>query len=267
MDIELTKGQGFELNDVAAHQFQAVIDENLANKMWSRESAIGKRIKLGSPESERIFLTIVGVTENVKHQSISQDNIPSIYISLLSYTTTDAHYVVKTSRPASEINPLLSETILGLDQNQPTFEYLAMDNHVASQNWQSKVSSTLFLTIAIIGSFIAAIGLFSIMTFLLILKVKELAIRRVLGARDWNILQLVFKELIFIADIGIFLGGILLAPVVLKLLVPFLFETQLTDLPIYLFVGVLLLLVSILAVVFPSWKALFINPVTVLRKD
>lgn len=266
LDIDLANGQGFDPMDAAAHQFQVVIDENLAKKMWPRESAIGKRIKLGSPESERPLMTIVGVTENVKHQSITEENIPSIYISLLSYTTTDAHYVVKTSRPASEINPLLSETILNLDQNQPTFEYLAMEDHVASQNWHSKVSSALFLAIAIIGSFIAAIGLFSIMTFLLILKVKELALRRVLGARDRNILQLVLKELLWIAGVGIG-GGILLAPVLLQPLLPFLFETELTDLPVYLFVGVMLLLVSVLAVLFPSWKALFINPVTVLRKD
>ncbi len=266
MDIEMVRGEGFDPAGPTAHQFQVVIDQKLAEKMWPGENAIGKRIKLGSPESERSFLTVVGIAGNVKHQSITQENIPSVYISLLYYTTTDAHYVVKTSSTPATLNPKLSEAILGLDQNQPTFEYLPMQDHVAQQNWHSKVSSALFLAIAIIGSFIAAIGLFSIMTFLLILKVKELALRRVLGARDRNILQLVLKELVLIAGIGIG-GGVLLAPLLLRPLLPFLFEVQLTDLAVYLFVSTLLVVVSVLAVVVPSWKALFINPVTVLRKD
>lgn len=266
LGISMAMGEGFNRTDATSHQFQAVIDKKLADKMWPGQNAVGKRIKLGSPESERSFLTIVGIAENVKHQSITQENIPSVYISLLYYTTTDAHYVVQTSRSPAELNPKLSEAILNLDHNQPTFEYLAMEDHVALHNWHSKVSSSLFLAIAVIGCFIAAIGLFSIMTFLLILKVKELALRRVLGAGDRNILQLVLKELVQIAGIGI-AGGVLLAPILLQPLLPFLFEVQLMDMSVYVLVSLMLLLVSLMAVVVPSWKALFINPVNVLRKD
>ena len=266
LDITIPQGQDFTSTDPSAHGSQVVIDQKLAEKMWPGEYALGKRIKLGGPDSDRPFLEVIGIVENVKHQSITQENIPSVYVSLLDFTTTDVHYVVNTSLPLSEIGPKLNDAILGLDQNQPTFEYMAMEDHVERENWRAKVSSTLFLGIAIIGSLIAAIGLFSMITFLLILKVKELALRRVLGANDANILRIVMKEMMSITGIGI-VGGILLAPLLLQPLSPFLFGVNLIDFSVYGGVAFLLLLVSLLAVFFPSWKALFINPVTVLRKD
>ncbi len=266
MDIAVEQGKDFAATDPSSHQFQVLIDKNLAERMWPGEYALGKRIKMGSADADNPFLTVIGIVEDVKHQSITQENIPSVYLSLLSHTTTDAHYVVNTSLPFSELNEKLRDAILDLDHNQPTFEYMAMDDHVELQNWHSKVSSTLFIGIAIIGSLIAAVGLFSMMTFLLILKVKELALRRVLGAKDTNILQIVLKEMIQIAGIGV-LGGILLAPLLLRPISPFLFEVQVLDVPVYLLTAVVLVTVSLFAVLVPSWRALFINPVTVLRKD
>ncbi len=266
MDIGLEQGEGFSGEDPSTHELQVVIDRQLADKMWPNETAVGKRLKLGTASSERPFLRVVGIAQDVKHQSITAENVPSVYVSLLYHTTTDAHYVVNTSRPAAELSPKLSQAILDLDHNQPTFEYLPMSAHIEQMNWHSKVSSTLFLAIAVIGSVIAGIGLFSMMTFLLILKMKELALRRVLGAGDSKIIEIVLREMLQISGVGI-VAGALLAPLLLRPISPFLFGVDLIDVPVYLIVSITLLTVSLLAILVPSIKALFINPVTVLRKD
>ncbi len=266
MDISLEQGEGFSGEDPSMHELQVVIDRQLADRMWPNETAVGKRLKLGTTSSDRPFLRVVGIAQDVKHQSITAENVPSVYVSLLYHTTTDAHYVVNTSRPAAELSPKLSQAILDLDHNQPTFEYLPMSAHIEQMNWHSKVSSTLFLAIAIIGSVIAGIGLFSMMTFLLILKMKELALRRVLGAGDGKIIEIVLREMLQISGVGI-VAGALLAPLLLRPISPFLFGADLIDVPIYLIVSIALLTVSLMAILVPSVKALFINPVTVLRKD
>ncbi len=266
MGVNILRGKSFDDSDHVSNELRVVIDEQLANRIWPAENPIGKRLKLGNLESERPYLRITGIAENVKHQSIIGSNNPSIYLSLLSYTDTDAYYVVNTELSLAELESKLSEAILSLDENQPTFEYMQMGEHVENANWQSKVTSLLFLAIASIGSVIAAIGLFSIMSFILVLKVKELALRKVLGANEQNILLLVMKDLFSIAGLGIGLG-LLLAPLILKPILPFLFEVGLVDVTTYVFVAVSLIVLSVIAAFTPSWKALYVNPVTVLRRD
>ena len=266
MDIEMMLGRSFQEADKNSHEFQVIIDQQLAERMWPSENPLGKRIRLEGRGDDGPFLTIIGVADNVKHQTIMGENIPIIYTSLLANAYTDAHYIVETKSPLSEIAPKLGEAILAIDENQPTFEYLPMTNHIEKENWQSKVSSILFLSIAIIGSLIAAVGLFSIITFMLVLRVKELALRRVLGASGKNILQLVMKDVLIIAGVGTVVG-LLLAPFVLKPLMPFLFEVNLVDTSIYSMALAGLVGISVLASISPIWKALFINPVKVLRRD
>lgn len=266
MEVNILRGESFDYSDHASNELRVIIDEQLATRIWPDENPIGKRLKLGNYDSERPYLRIAGIAENVKHQSIIDHNNPSIYLSLLSYTDTDAYYIVNTELPLSELETKLSEAILSLDENQPTFEYMEMGDHVEKTNWQSKVTSLLFLAIATIGSVIAGIGLFSIMSFILILKVKELALRKVLGANEQNILLLVMKDLFGIAGLGIGLG-LLLAPLILRPLLPFLFGVELVDMATYIAVAISLIVLSVIAAFAPSWRALYVNPVTVLRKD
>ncbi len=124
----------------------------------------------------------------------------------------------------------------------------------------------LFLTLATIGSLIAVVGLFSVMTFILLLKVKELALRRVLGATDKEVIQLVLGEMMKIAGVGVGIG-IVLAPVLLQPIDPFLFEVNLFDLATYGLVTIGLLGASILATLMPFRSALIINPAKILRGD
>ena len=266
MGIGLQKGSGFDLADHTAQQYQVVIDQHLADKMWPDGDALGKRINVWGKDSDRPSLTIIGIVDNVKHQSVMGDNIPNIYVSFYAYPHTDAHYVVQSSKSLSELEPQLTDAILSIDENQPTFEYTYMKDIVEMKNWQAKVSGTLFLTIAIIGSTIAAIGLFSMMTFILILKIKELALRRVLGATDGGILKLVLKDMLKISGVGI-IGGILLSPILLRPIAPFLFEVSLIDISIYALVIASLLMVSLLATMVPFRNALTVNPAKVLRGD
>ncbi len=266
MDIDFERGDTFDDNDSPSHGSQVVVDKQLADNIWPGESALGKRIKFGNHGSDEPYLTVIGVATNVKHQSITGANIPSVYVSLLANTTTDGYYVIESRQPLASLETAIREAIFSIDENQPLFEFMSMSDRVDQMNWQSKVSSMLFLTIAIIGSIIAAIGLFSVLTFILILKVKELALRRVLGATDGGILQLILKDMMKTSGIGIILG-LLLAPILLQPIIPFLFEVNIIDMAVYVLVAVALLIVSVVAAFAPSWKALFINPIKVLRKD
>lgn len=266
MAIEVQEGVQFDPDDQLSQRHQVIIDRNLADKVWPEGDALGKQINLWGNDSDRPNLTIIGIVDNVKHQTVMGENIPNIYVSFYAYPHTDAHYVVHSSLSLAELEPQLSEAILSIDQNQPTFEYMPMPEIVAAKNWQAKVSSTLFLTIALIGSVIAGVGLFSMMTFILLLKVKELALRRVLGATDQSVIRIVLKEMLKIAGVGI-LGGMLLSPVLLRPIEPFLFQVELIDTSIYGLVIIGLLIASLLATLLPFRSALTVNPVKVLRGD
>lgn len=266
MNMELKRGENFNKNNPASHQFQVIVDQQLADRMWPGENPVNKRIKINGIGRDEPYLTVIGVVNDVKHQSITGHNNPSVYVSILSHTEIDAYYIVKTSASMQEISPKLRDTILSIDENQPTFEYMLMDDRIAAKNWQAKVASVLFLAIAIIGSVSATVGLFSIITFLLVMRIKELALRRVLGASDKNIVRLVLRDVVRIAGIGI-CSGLLLAPFLLRPVIPYLFEVKLFDLPLYFITALGLGLVIFLASLSPIRRAILINPITALRKD
>ena len=266
MNMDIQQGVGFDRTDAAANAYQVMIDQQLAEKMWPGENPLGKQIKVKGVGRDEPFLKVIGVVNNVKLQSITGANNPSVYVSMLTHTEIDAYYIVKTNASLKELAPKLEQTILSIDENQPTFEYMLMDDKIAAKNWQSKVTSVLFLAIAIIGSITATVGLFSIITFILVMKIKELALRKVLGATGANIIRLAMKDVLKISGIGIVIG-LVLAPLSLRPIIPYLFGVDLLDLSVYSLTAIGLAGVSILAALSPIRRAMLINPVKALRKD
>ena len=266
MNMDIQQGVGFDRTDAAANAYQVMIDQQLAEKMWPGENPLGKQIKVKGVGRDEPFLKVIGVVNNVKLQSITGANNPSVYVSMLTHTEIDAYYIVKTNASLKELAPKLERTILSIDENQPTFEYMLMDDKIAAKNWQSKVTSVLFLAIAIIGSITATVGLFSIITFILVMKIKELALRKVLGASGANIIRLAMKDVLKISGIGIVIG-LVLAPLSLRPIIPYLFGVDLLDLSVYSITAIGLAGVSILAALSPIRRAMLINPVKALRKD
>ena len=266
MNMDIQQGVGFDRTDAAANAYQVMIDQQLAEKMWPGENPLGKQIKVKGVGRDEPFLKVIGVVNNVKLQSITGANNPSVYVSMLTHTEIDAYYIVKTNASLKELAPKLEQTILSIDENQPTFEYMLMDDKIAAKNWQSKVTSVLFLAIAIIGSITATVGLFSIITFILVMKIKELALRKVLGASGANIIRLAMKDVLKISGIGIVIG-LVLAPLSLRPIIPYLFGVDLLDLSVYSITAIGLAGVSILAALSPIRRAMLINPVKALRKD
>ena len=264
MDIPIVEGQGFDADNPTNDRFKVLIDEQLAAQLG--ENPIGKHIKLGTADSEEPFLTVAGIIGNVKHQNVTDVNIPSVYVSILMNKEIDAYFVVKATVPPMTLAERIRQTIFSIDAHQPTFEYLLMEDHISNNTWQARISSILFLAIAVIGGLMAAIGLFSVMTFILNQRVKELAVRRVLGAMSGDILRLVIGDVLKIAGISILLA-VALAVVVLRPINKFLYEVSLFHLPVYLFAAIVLLAVSVVATLLPAWRATNVNPVTALKSE
>lgn len=264
MGIPVKEGQSFDEDNPTNDRFKVLIDEQLAKQIG--ENPIGKQLKLGTVDSEEPYLTIAGVVGNVKHQNITHSNIPSVYVSILMNTEIDAYFVVKASVPPMSLSERIKQTIFSIDAHQPTFEYLLMEDHVSNRSWQSRISSILFLEIAIIGGLMAAIGLFSVMTFILNQRIKELAIRRVLGAMSGDILKLVVGDVLKIAGLSLFVA-VVLASIVLQPINKFLYEVNLFYLPVYIITAVTLLFVSVVATLLPAWRATNVNPTTTLKND
>ncbi|NET35251.1 MAG: FtsX-like permease family protein [Cyanothece sp. SIO1E1] len=264
MEIPIKEGEGFDLANPTNDRFKVLIDEQLARQLG--DNPVGKQIKLGTVDSEAPYLTVAGVIADVKHQNIVESNIPSVYVSILMDSEIDSYFVVKASVPPLTLAERLRQTIFSIDAHQPTFEYLLMEDHISKQSWQSRISSILFLGIAIIGGLLAAIGLFSVMSFILNQRTKELAVRRVLGAMSGDILRMVILDVLKIAGISLFIA-VVLAFIVLQPINKFLYEVSLFYLPVYLLTAIGLIFVSIAATLLPAWRATNVNPTTALKND
>ena len=264
MNIPIVEGEGFDAANPTNDRLKILIDEQLAAHIG--ENPVGKHIKLGTPDSDEPYLTIGGIIGNVKHQNVTDGNIPSVYVSILTNREIDAYFVVKASVPPMTLAERIKQTIFSIDAHQPTFEYLLMEDHISNNTWQARISSILFLEIAIIGGLMAAIGLFSVMTFILNQRIKELAVRRVFGATSADILKLIIGDVLKIAGVSILLAAVL-SVIVLRPINHFLYEINLFYVPVYLFTAIVLILVSIIATLLPAWRATHVNPVSALKSE
>ena len=195
MDIELVGGRNFSKdhpNDATEH---IIINERLA-KNFGLEDPVGEQIRFGDSGNPN-FVTVVGVVEDF-HQSTLHDDIESqmfllspasfnLAVKINSDITTSINYIEKSWR---EVFP------------NETFAYRFLDEDLAQAYETDQVRAKLFLLFSIITIIISFLGLFGLVAYIAAQRVKEIGIRRVLGASTWNVVFLISKDFLLLVSLA-----------------------------------------------------------------
>ncbi len=265
--IPLVKGRVFTEHDTDSALHVAIVNEALARKQWPRQDPIGKRLRIawGPP----LWLSVVGVTGNVRTQGPEADFFPEIYVPYTQHPwlLTPRNLLIRTqSANPLTVLPSVRQAIRQLDRDQPIADVRTLEA-VASQPLALRNFLTYLLGgFASLALLLAAIGVYGVMAYSVAQRLREIGIRIALGASQREVLRIVLGEGARLGVWGVLIGliGSLGAT---RLLASQLYGVKATDPWTFGAVAFLLALVAILAAYVPARRAARVDPKTVLRDE
>ena len=266
MQIELLEGRVFNEFDVQESTPVTIINEKLARSLWPDGSAIGQKIKFQEPDSEWPYMTVVGVTQNVLHDHLTSEPGYDIYYPYFQTPLLSQYIIYKSQSPQSELRPKLDDIVLGIDPEQCAYDFQTMDDRIDSKIWQKTVTSTLFGAFGFLAAILAAIGVFSVMSYTVSRRTKEMGIRRVFGAGSIDVFNMIMKETLKLTAISV-VAGIGLSLFLTNFMDGILYNVSTRDPYIFFLVPVVLAIIAFLAAIAPAFRASRVQPAMALRHE
>jgi predicted permease len=262
--IPLLRGRDFNETDDKKHARIAIVNSNLAERLFPNGDAIGKSIRFGfMPDYENI--EIVGIASNARIFNIRDATTPVIFLSSLQYPHEWGGLIVRTK----EAPEALAKTV-GHEVESLGHEYVLRTRTVAqaisAELVEERVIAMLSGFFAALAILLASIGLYGLMSYAVTRRTREIGIRVAVGAQPQSVLWLVLRETLTLALLGIAIG-IPSALAATRLIASMLFALSPSDLPTIAGVSLLLLLVALVAGYLPARRASAIDPIVALRTE
>jgi predicted permease len=264
LEMPVLAGRDFARTDTVGGPRVAIINEALARTAFAGESPIGRRIK-ENPNPAVPWMEIVGVVGNARWQDPSQPAPPVVYRASTQGTGNSLSILARTSLDPTALAGMLRTFMYEANPTVPvkfeTMEEL-FDDTLAYPRFRTQVIG-LFAGVA---ALLAAVGIFSVLAYLVGQRTRELAVRRALGASAVNIIGLIMAPGLRLVGIGLVLGlaGALAGA---RLLSGLLYEITPWDVTAYTGTIAVLAVAALLAILLPGIRAATIPPVIVLQQE
>jgi putative ABC transport system permease protein len=280
MEIPLLGGRFFTPADTANTQLVAIVSHKLAEHYWLGLDPIGKRLRIGLPEMQTPWMTIVGEVADVKENSPDAaatkeqyyQPIQQVEKSLGSLAPPgdlegNGNYIaLRTTMEPEQMANVLRATVRSIDPQLPLDQVQSMERAVSDSEAPRRFNTVVISAFAIAAVLLAALGIYSVIAFSAALRTQEMAIRIALGSQRSGILGLVFTSAVKLAVLGCAIG--LLGSVAASLLLKaFLFGVSPFDPLCLTLATVSVLVVALAASLLPARRSASIDPMMALRAD
>jgi ABC-type antimicrobial peptide transport system permease subunit len=156
--------------------------------------------------------------------------------------------------------------VQALDRRVPVFAVKTMAEHMTYALWAPNMAATLSLAFAVLAILLSAVGLYSVMAYVVSQRTREVGIRMALGASRQHVMKMIARQGMSLAAVGVVIG-LLLALGLVKLVSALLIGIGGYDVTIFLLVPVLLAVVALVACYLPARRATKVNPLVALRYE
>jgi predicted permease len=265
----LVEGRFFTEDDENGKLPVAIIDEATARRYWWPDhDPVGRRLRIRlrfGQNPVNPWSTVVGVVKDIKHDGLDVDGVPHIYVPLNQFVGRSLSLALRTSLPASTLEPQIRGTIQSVDPGLPVFGVTSMDEILDASLASRRFSANLVAGFAGGALLLASIGIYGLLTYMAGQRSREIGLRLALGAQRADILRLVLGKGVVLAGLGIVTGVIFSASTV-STMASLLYGVRPHDLVVFLIVPLLLFAVAALASYIPARRATRVEPMRALRE-
>jgi predicted permease len=264
LGIAIRDGRPFQPRDVTSARV-AVLSESMARAYWPGERAVDRCIMLWDDD---VCTTIVGVAADVKEGIDRPERLWTVYLPARSDLPVGPNAILVRGRGGNAdglVQPV-RRAMQSAMANLPYADVGVFDDVLAPQIRPWRTGATLFGLFGALALVIAAMGLYSAISYSVVQRRHEFGVRVALGARVRDVVRLVMDQGIRAAVIGTVIGcGAAFA--LGGVIAPLLFETSPREPTAYGLAGVVIVMVAAFASFVPAWRASRVDPVTALRGE
>ena len=265
MGIPLLEGRGFTEQDKTGAPPVVIINEALAQRLFPNQSALGKRLSL---KTNSPGLEIIGVTRSVKHHELTENPLPHFDLPAMqrgydSYTNV----VLRVNGNATSTIAEVRNVLLGLDPTLDVKDITLMSSLIDKTLAATSLASTLIGVFGIVAMFLACIGLYGAMAWMVGRRTREVGIRMALGAQPADVLRLVLKQGLILIAFGVMVGIAAAFAATRFIDTQQLYQVSATDPLTFAGIALLLSLVALLACYLPARRATKVDPLIALRYE
>ena len=264
MQSPLVRGRSFTEGDEDGKQPVVIIDETTARKYWPGRDPLGRRIRFGQDPSKP-WMTVVGIVKDIKSDGLDIDGVPHIYVSVYQDPWKAQSVVLRTSLPASALEPQIRREVQRIDPDLPVFNVVSMNDVLDRSLASRRFSADLVSGFAGLALLLASIGIYGLLAYMVSQRSHEIGLRMALGATRRDVLKLFLQKGIVLASVGI-VAGVVLSASTASMMSSLLYGVRPHDPAVFLIVPLLLFAVALVASYVPARRATRVDPMIALRE-
>jgi predicted permease len=262
LGTKLVAGREFTSMDRASEAPVAIVNQTLARRLFGRSEAVGKRMR----HHEGPLIEVVGVVEDGKYVSLTEDPRAAVFWPALQRYNSDMVLIAQSARPENEVAGEMRQIIAQLDPALPVFGAGSVTQMLGLAYFPAYAAVWALGAFGALAVMLACTGIYGLSSFVVSRRVRELGIRRAVGARGGQILRAVFFRTGAVLAVGAVIG-MGLAVAVSRILARIVYGASSSDPVVLVGAVALMALVGVASAIGPARRALSIEPVQALRQE
>ena len=259
MQIPIIRGRDIAENDSEV----MLVSQSAAKLLWGDVDPVGRRVTLPL-QSRTITKEVIGIVGDVKQGELSEPTAPSVYELTRQQPWGSLTIVVRTGVPPMSLAKAAADAVRSIDAEQPVEDIRTMEAVLDETLGSQRFSAMLLGVFALLALTLASVGIYSVLSYIVRGRSREIGIRTALGASTRDVVRLVLIEGMSPALMGI-VAGIVASLASATLLQKVVFGVNAFDPLMLTAVAASLAFVAFIATLVPAYRASRVDPLTVLR--
>jgi putative ABC transport system permease protein len=266
LQTPLLEGRFFNDTDTADSPRVVIINEALARKYFPKGDALHKRITVDDPRKDPNWITIVGIVGSIRHRGLDLDPQPEYYVPQAQFPVRSMVLAVRSGQDPRTLTSAIRREIQSIDPDQPIANVRTLQAVAADSIAPRRMSMALLGVFAGIALLLASVGIYGVISYLVVQRTHEIGVRMALGAQRTDVLRLVVGHAAKLIGIGSVIG-LFLALWSTRALSALLYRVDAFDLTTFVFVTLALAAVALLASYIPALRATRADPMIALSHN
>lgn len=258
LDVPIERGRSFDFRDRQSSEAVAIVNQALASKYFPNEDPLGQHIRVGEAAGNRPWLTIVGISANEKDKDffheMSWQDVPTVFRPIDQSPPASSAFVLRTDGDEAEVGIAIQKQFSAIDPSVAIGEVRTLASQLSRILAYPRFRAIVAAVFAGLALLLAGIVLYGVLSQLMAQRAPEFGVRLALGAQQRQLLLLVMRQGIALTVVGL-LSGLSVAFGLTRFLRALLYGVKAADPWMFATASALLLLVAVLAILVPAWRA------------
>jgi putative ABC transport system permease protein len=261
LEIPIVSGREFIRTDDENAPPLAIINETMAAKYWPGNDPVGQRLKV----KDR-WMQIVGIAKNSNYRSKTETPVPFFYVPLRQNFRVQNSLLIRTRETPGAMMKALAREVHALDPNLAPLITDRLQDQIDEISYSQRLAVTLVAIFGAMALFLAAIGLYAVVSYTVSQGTRELGLRMALGAGAKDLMRQVMSRGLLLTASGVAIGGVA-AIMLTRLMGNMLYKISPHDPVAFGMAFAVITIASLAACFLPAWRATRIDPVQALREQ